>query len=462
MLQKFSDDPATKEIVSNLKDGSEELIEENKILKQEIFGFKRQEQEINYLEKRIQELINLIKNQKQKIIDDFLNVLPEKDLIQQLITTYLEFKKAESKNSDNSLDLEDEYLEVKKELRKKLGTEFTKKLQPILSDCEKIILWENELEERLNKKALLIEVQRKNPILQITGNNESKEFVLEKTKIIELEEQTQQAQLLEFEQLKEQNLSLQLAKAKLEGKVEAYEKLLPIDQKEQLISELTNNPIFFKQLINQIHNYLNSKQEFIKTRKEIITLLQEVVNVIEGKTVVGNGKYVRLEKGSNLLKSTLKIAPIPVPYVKEIVSETVPLIIDHFKGKFKKESVELFKEHLAKSDNTNGIKKQRILLTELVNNHSELNSVKLVNDLLNLNNNQFFANDYEIYKVATNIWANKPTITIDDMKSAISELSRNVNSLERELKQERQEISKLNNEMNNLEQKTMVCAIQQR
>ncbi|WNE40674.1 MAG: hypothetical protein mread185_000131 [Mycoplasmataceae bacterium] len=442
---------STDKIVTSFKKNAEDLIKENQFLQEQNSLFQEKEVQINYLEIRIQELVNLIKNQKQKIIDDFLNVLPEKDLIQQLITSYLEFKKADKQNLDNSLDLEDEYNDIKKELRKKLGNEFVRKIQHILSDCESLVNLEIELENRLKNKSLLIEGQKKNPILQLT-NDESKELVLEKRKIIEEEEQTQQSQLIEFEKLKEQNLSLQLAKAKLEGRIETYEKLIPVDQKERLILELTNNPAFFKQLISQVRNYLNSKQLFINTRKETIILLQEIVNLMEQKTVVGSGKYVRLEKGSKLVVSAVKASPVPVPYVKEVIAETIPLIIDHFKGKFKNESVELFKEHLEKNDNTNEIKRQRILLTELINKHSELSSVQLVNDLLNLkDNNQFFTNEHEIYQVATNIWEDKPTLTLDDMKSTISELGKNIKFLERELKNEMSEISKFNSEINKLE-----------
>jgi len=95
--------------------------------------------EIFFLELRVQELINLIKTQKQKIIQDFLNVLPERDLIQQLITTYLEFKKAE-KQSIPSRRLKKECNRIEDELEEKLGEEFVEKIQLILSDCENLVI----------------------------------------------------------------------------------------------------------------------------------------------------------------------------------------------------------------------------------------------------------------------------------------------------------------------------------
>jgi len=100
--------------------------------------FEEQETKINYLELRVQELTNLIKTQKQKIIQDFLNVLPEKELVQQLITTYLEFKKAEKQGS-LSRKLKKECNKIEDRLEEKLGEDFVDKLQPILSDCEKLV-----------------------------------------------------------------------------------------------------------------------------------------------------------------------------------------------------------------------------------------------------------------------------------------------------------------------------------
>jgi hypothetical protein len=100
--------------------------------------FQSQEEQIHYLELRIQELINLIKIQKQKIIDDFLNILPEKELIQQLIASYLELKKTE-KQKLPTRKLERKINSTKDELEEKLGEEFLDKLQPVLTDCEQLV-----------------------------------------------------------------------------------------------------------------------------------------------------------------------------------------------------------------------------------------------------------------------------------------------------------------------------------
>ncbi|CAG8773694.1 23726_t:CDS:2, partial [Dentiscutata erythropus] len=128
------------------------------------------------MELRIQELTNLIKNKKHKIVDDFLNILPEKKLIQQLITTYLEFKKAE-KQRIPSRKLKKEFQKIEYELEDKLGEGFMENIQLILKDCEELVVWETELEERLNAKTLLIEEREKT--LQIISGNDKENIVKE-------------------------------------------------------------------------------------------------------------------------------------------------------------------------------------------------------------------------------------------------------------------------------------------
>ncbi|WNE40080.1 MAG: Serine/threonine-protein kinase PknD [Mycoplasmataceae bacterium] len=139
-------------------------------LEKQQFWFTEQEKEINYLENRISELVNLIKSQKQRIIEDFLDILSEKELIQELITNHLELKKGESKKLPTR-KLKKECQRIEDELEDRLGEEFVEKLQPILNDCEKIVIWEVELEERLAQKALCIEKWNQN-VKKINANQE--------------------------------------------------------------------------------------------------------------------------------------------------------------------------------------------------------------------------------------------------------------------------------------------------
>jgi len=129
--------------------------------KEKGFSTKR-EQEIDYLEKRIESL-NIIKDQKDKNIKSFLNLSLEKDLTQELIFTYLKLTRYKKQELD-SIDYDervDEYedicRDIKKQLRSKLNKETMNNIQVILNDCEQLVEQEIELKELLNKKHLLIE-----------------------------------------------------------------------------------------------------------------------------------------------------------------------------------------------------------------------------------------------------------------------------------------------------------------
>ncbi|RHZ36200.1 hypothetical protein [endosymbiont GvMRE of Glomus versiforme] len=122
--------------------------------KQEI-QLQNQEQKIRDLENRVQELTNSIKMQKEKIIDAFLNFFPEKDLLQELIKTHLEFSKAKKQNLPATRKLRKEFNQLYEELEEKWDEEPMKRVEIVLGDCEKLIDWELELEEKLNNKNLL-------------------------------------------------------------------------------------------------------------------------------------------------------------------------------------------------------------------------------------------------------------------------------------------------------------------
>ncbi|CAJ0844786.1 3782_t:CDS:2 [Entrophospora sp. SA101] len=137
-------------IINTIKELSDRK-NEIQLLKKQQSLFAEKEQQINYLELRVQELTNLIKTQKQKIIQDFLNILPEKELIQQLITTYLEFKKAE-KQKLPSLKLKKQNQRIEDELIEKLGEEFVENLQPILKQRKLLKMNSGKEEKELVNK----------------------------------------------------------------------------------------------------------------------------------------------------------------------------------------------------------------------------------------------------------------------------------------------------------------------
>jgi len=204
-----------------------ELIKE---LEKEKTQFQDQETKINYLEQRIQELTNLIKQRKEKIVGIFKRLLPDKEkelnLIQNLVIAHLEYTKVK-KQSLPSVPLCRQRDKIRDELEVILGGSLEEEIESSLADCEELVGWELELEKRLKGKTFLIEKQ-KQTLLKITddGNNENK-------KLIELHEKTQQKQQTRLQEaiFQENYLKNQL------GKVEELTK-----QTQEQTPQIIHNP----------------------------------------------------------------------------------------------------------------------------------------------------------------------------------------------------------------------------
>jgi len=121
---------------------------------------------INFLEQRVQELIDLIEKQKGKITDAYLHfcqeekLLKNKNLLKELITMHLEitgFRKKNTPIEDYRQQLQT-YNTVRLQLFNELNDlDLVEEVEKILKDCEDLVTWELELEAKLNNKALLIE-----------------------------------------------------------------------------------------------------------------------------------------------------------------------------------------------------------------------------------------------------------------------------------------------------------------
>jgi Leucine-rich repeat (LRR) protein len=395
--------------------------------------FQEKEQEIIYLETRIRELANLIKTQKQKIINDFLNILSERELIQQLITTYLEFKKAE-KQGISSIDLEDQYLEVKKELREKQGKEFMEKLQLILKDCEELVSWELELEERLKGRAFLIEEQ-KQILKQITYSSKNEELVKK-------HEETDQEQAKEVEKIKQQNLIFQLEKAKLEGKLEVYERPITPQFNEDttwLIAQLKEKQELTSDEINHIGNYLKTKKDFLVARQETIKELRECYNKLEKKykkqEIIGEIGNVT----SNVGGAITNVITFGIP---KAVGEAIKAKSNFSKIKLSKKGSEQFQIFLSNEKNE---------LTQLNRNYDSLvNSLSILSlkDKLEEKEPKLFNLNYEVFDILINdsIWPGR-SLNLEEMKKAITSLSQNLNELKTELEKEEKQFKELTSEV---------------
>ncbi|CAG8589379.1 2737_t:CDS:2 [Cetraspora pellucida] len=137
--------------------------------------FEEKEKQINLLELRIQELTNSIKELKEKIVNAYLYLAPEqeKELLKELITAHLEIARfrelkrplneyREQRKSCNALNKK---LKEKWEKLDEEGEELIEKVEIILKDCEELVTWEIELENKLSSKQLLSGKQRKFPLI---------------------------------------------------------------------------------------------------------------------------------------------------------------------------------------------------------------------------------------------------------------------------------------------------------
>ena len=379
--------------------------------------FAEQQKEINYLELRVNELTNLIKNQKEKIISTFLQLLPEKELVQQLITAHLKFKKAK-KQGNFSLKLKKECQRIENELEDKLGEEFVEKIQPLLDDCEELITWELELKSRLKNKSLLIEGHKH--ILSITD--------IQEEQIIVFEERNNQRQIQEFEALKQQNFLI-LQELKEIKTLNQSENLL-----DKLVSQLKSKTTLTSEelaIIAKIKELLQKKNNFLIARQETITELQQCCDQLEVALV--KGKYAKNEERSKSFAIVGKATGTWTFNIIEATGEAANLTNAHFKRLFT----------IKKGKDFQLILQDELEIKELESTYQEL--IKLTNSPTEAI--EPFNTEYKIYQVITNIWVDKSHLDTADMKTAIDYLQQNLNLLEKELKGQENLLKKNSNKL---------------
>lgn len=122
---------------------------------------------IEYLQQIIQELTNLIRRQKGKIVQAYTFFCSEKDLLRDLINAQLDFSQTKEQRLENARDYRKRFYKLYEDLESKLSEEEMKEVEMILQDCEELVSWEFELEVKQAKKKLSIEGnQKKNTINQ--------------------------------------------------------------------------------------------------------------------------------------------------------------------------------------------------------------------------------------------------------------------------------------------------------
>jgi hypothetical protein len=393
--------------------------------------FKDKEARINYLESRVQELTDLSEKQKEKIIDAFSHLFSEKELLQELITVYLEYIKTK-KQGIPSRQLKKECQRIEDELEEKLGEEAMIKIETILNDCENLLLWEKELETKLNDKSRLIEEQKQNPILQ---TNDSKE----KEKLKEQEETNK----------KQRERQKSLLIAEIQGQLKVYKSLTPIPEEQnkslvrQLIIQLKEKQLLTskeQEILDQIKDYLGTKRIFLNARQITIKGLQNCYNKLKG-----NKKYARADEVGNLISTVGGVADSLAFGIPKACGETVKIINNSFKGKFSDKREGEFQALLI-----NDKEKLFLLNRDIVNKICKDLVGNQVLDLKDkLDKIELFSTKYKIFEINNSIWEGKPFSTTEEMEAAIILLSENWNNLETELNHEENQFKEL---LNNREQ----------
>ncbi|CAG8737303.1 12082_t:CDS:1, partial [Dentiscutata heterogama] len=257
-----------------LKAKCEELLNQKTI-------FDEREAQINYLELRIHELFLLIKNQKQKLINAFISILPEKELIQDLVSIYLELIKLRGKKV-LYIEQNRRYKAVRQQLESNLkNDEIMEEIELILIDCEKLISWELELEDKFKNKTLLIECQ-KHTLKQVTDGSENQEEIVKRHDQINYQQ---------FEQKRKISYhSLEIELAKVQGKLEVYEKpcvSFSESQNKTLICKFINilkeKPELAQKGIDYVNHYIKTKENFLAARQTTIEELKKCINKLEKK-----------------------------------------------------------------------------------------------------------------------------------------------------------------------------------
>jgi len=381
--------------------------------------FQEKEEKIKYLELRARELTEASKIKKQTIIEAFVRLSPEKDLLQELIELHLEFIKTK-KQKQPVIKLKRQKEKIYNELEKRLNDEeIMEKIETILTDCEQLIEQELELESKLTDKSALITNQKQN-----TQNAEER-------KIIEQNNQIHQKQLEEFETLKRQNSLIIKELKEIKSITQSQESLV-----NKVINQLKiqNNLTQVEQneIINKLNELLAIKRMFINNRESVIDSLKKCCDILEQANI---GKYAKNEEVAKSISAVGKlVGKWTIINIVEPVGDGISATNSRNKRKFAIENSHMFQQSLTEEEkNLTNFKE---VYYSLVNS---LNSLGLARET----EPNLFSIRYKVYEVATNIWQNKAHLEAGDMKDAIASLQTNLLNLQDELQKQETLLSNL-------------------
>lgn len=259
--------------------------------------FVEQEKEIKYLEIRVQELIELIEQQKNKIMSSFLRLFPEKNLLQELIKTHLEFIRFKEQHIDSPdydekiEEYEDKRRDIKNQLRTKLNNKETmNNIQAILTDCEELMRDGLELGTKLANKSRLID-EHKKISLQITEDDNQKK---KRKGIIDSEEEIQEQQIVQFKKARSNSITAEISR--LQGERDAYKELAItsytpiINNTNSSSNNMNDNSATYHDSQHNEHNqsqfhqqvHQKTNEEITGNRQILITQINQLQTQLEG------------------------------------------------------------------------------------------------------------------------------------------------------------------------------------
>ena len=197
----------------------------------------KKEEKISLLSFRIQELTNLIKQQKDKVVNAYLYFAEEKELLQQLITVHLEYIRAKQRKI-SAFKFRKQRDKIYDELEERLSEEQMEKVEFIFQDCEELVRTELELENKTNYHRSIKDVN----LAIVSSNFQNNDLDLS------FKEKLNETELLEKKELIIRHLEEKL-KLKEEFQKREKELLDVLDNIKELVDE--KNAVVDSQLLAQ-------------------------------------------------------------------------------------------------------------------------------------------------------------------------------------------------------------------
>ncbi|MDR1670451.1 MAG: hypothetical protein LBR43_01825 [Spiroplasmataceae bacterium] len=446
------------QVVKNLKGINENLKNELTESKTEIQSLEeklsQKQKEINYLNSQLQA-------QSEKIFSAYQYCVTEKEekkLLEELVKVHIEFTKfkeqeSESEDYDEKIeDYEEKEKEIKNSLRKKLDKDKMNEIRKILIECEKIALQQLELETNLNEKVTL----NQQILLQIPYNQENEA----KTRQLELELAKAKGQLEIYQN--------QLANPFSQTIIANYGQLA-VGNQANFTNQITNN--YYQQIISEIEQeianslakqeispaeqkvinqtiiYLGTQELFLNYRQELISnLIKSYCQLTkQSKLVKLTNNLGKIMNISSKLAGKLpggKVAETPLNILETILNLAQSTLQEEDLKKYRQQLQEIFvkdKQSLILFDES-----YRSLIQSIWPDNNQSKVVQNIIATLQLKQTQLkpFSDNHNICKLGE-VWeAMLPDLSLEELKTLLTNLDKKLTISQREFYSQRQELAK--------------------